>query len=101
MEAEVLVVDAMSAELAQVRADVQKLFSSRQELAAQLQAIKDDLARARSESHEVPLSRARLRACEGKFREEGRYASYDEKLQYLYKQLPSDNQNEADGDETE
>lgn len=30
-----------------------------------------------------------------------RYASYDEKLQYLYKQLPSDNQNEADEDETE
>ncbi|KAB1212878.1 hypothetical protein CJ030_MR5G010178 [Morella rubra] len=30
-----------------------------------------------------------------------RYASYDEKLQYLYKQLPSDNQNETDGDETE
>ncbi|KAB1227469.1 putative calcium-transporting ATPase 13, plasma membrane-type [Morella rubra] len=54
MEAEVLVVDAMSAELAQVLADVQKLFSSRQELAAQLQAIEDDLARAHSESHEVP-----------------------------------------------
>ncbi|KAB1226443.1 Protein FLC EXPRESSOR [Morella rubra] len=71
MEAEVCVVDARSAELAQVT-NVQKLFSSRQELAAQLQAIEDDLARARSESHEVPPIKDEIeRACEGKFKEEG------------------------------
>ena len=53
MEAEVRSIDALNAELAQVRADVQKLSASRQELAAQLQTINTDLSVSRSELKEV------------------------------------------------
>lgn len=54
MEAEVRAIDAMSAELAQVRSDVQKLGPAPQELAAQFRSIEDDIARARSEVQQVP-----------------------------------------------
>ncbi|KAB1202248.1 Protein FLC EXPRESSOR [Morella rubra] len=78
METEVRVIDAMSAELAQVRADVHKLFSSRQELAAQLQAIEDDLARARSESLEVPPIKSEIESLRREI-QRGRAAIENEK----------------------
>lgn len=53
METEVRSIDALNEELAQVRADVQKLSASREELAVQLQKINTDLAASRSESKEV------------------------------------------------
>lgn len=60
MEAEVRAIDEMSAELAQVRSDVQKLGGARQELSAKLQAIEDDLARARLESQQIPSIKANI-----------------------------------------
>lgn len=60
LDAEVRAIDAMSAELAQVRVEVQKLGSSREELTAQLQAIEDDLARASSESKQVAEIKAEI-----------------------------------------
>lgn len=60
MEAEVRAIDAMSADLAQVRADVQKLVPARQELSAQLRAIEDDIARARLEVQQVPAIKSEI-----------------------------------------
>lgn len=60
LDAEVRAIDAMSAELAQVRVDVQKLGSLREELTAQLQAIEDDLASASSESKQVAEIKAEI-----------------------------------------
>ncbi|XP_059431119.1 protein FLC EXPRESSOR [Corylus avellana] len=60
MEAEVRAIDAMSAELAQVRSDVQKLGPAPQELAAQFRAIEDDIARARSEVQQVPAIKSEI-----------------------------------------
>ncbi|GFY99351.1 hypothetical protein Acr_13g0007520 [Actinidia rufa] len=58
MEAEVRSIDVLSAELAHVRADVQKLTASRQELTVKLKAIDDDRARALSESKQFPAIKA-------------------------------------------
>ncbi|KAK9279982.1 hypothetical protein L1049_013666 [Liquidambar formosana] len=60
MEAEVRSIDAMNAELVQVRADIQKLSASRQELMAELQAINGDLARARSDSQQLPAIKTEI-----------------------------------------
>ncbi|XP_062086629.1 protein FLC EXPRESSOR isoform X2 [Humulus lupulus] len=60
MEAEVRKVDAVAGELAQVRADVLTLSTSRKELAAQLQAVEDDLAKARLDSKPVLAVKAEI-----------------------------------------
>ncbi|KAF3454864.1 hypothetical protein FNV43_RR05312 [Rhamnella rubrinervis] len=60
MDAEVRSIDAMSAELDQVRVDVQKLVALRKELTAELQAIEDDLARASLESKQVEEIKAEI-----------------------------------------
>lgn len=62
MDAEVRAIDAMSAELVQVRADVQEFGAARKELASQLQAIESDLARVRAESQQVPAMKAEIEA---------------------------------------
>ncbi|KAL7247245.1 hypothetical protein ACSBR2_002213 [Camellia fascicularis] len=54
IEAEVRSIDSLSADLAQVRADIPKLTSDRQELAAELKAIDSDLVRARSDLQQLP-----------------------------------------------
>ncbi|XP_057488083.1 protein FLX-like 1 [Actinidia eriantha] len=58
MEAEVRSIDTLSAELAHVRTDIQKLTASRQELTVKLKAIDDDLVRTRSESKQLPAIKA-------------------------------------------
>ncbi|OMO82913.1 hypothetical protein CCACVL1_11691 [Corchorus capsularis] len=54
LDAEARVVNAMSAELAQVRADIQKFAVDRQELMAQLEEVNAELAKVRTEAKQVP-----------------------------------------------
>ncbi|XP_043693927.1 protein FLX-like 1 isoform X2 [Telopea speciosissima] len=58
MESEIRSIDALNAELAQVRVDVQKLSAARHDLTAQLQAIDSDLARARADLQQAPAIKA-------------------------------------------
>lgn len=60
MEAELRGLDAVAADLAQVRADVHKLSAARNDVAADLQALEDDLARARLDSKPVPAIKAEI-----------------------------------------
>ncbi|XP_010257048.1 PREDICTED: protein FLX-like 1 [Nelumbo nucifera] len=60
MEAEVRSIDTLNAELAQVRADVQKLTVARQDLTAQLQALNSDFTRSRAELQQVPAIQAEI-----------------------------------------
>ncbi|KAF5954335.1 hypothetical protein HYC85_007191 [Camellia sinensis] len=60
IEAEVRSIDSLSADLAQVRADIPKLTSDRQELAAKLKAIDSDLVRARSDLQQLPSIKAEI-----------------------------------------
>ncbi|XP_022729517.1 protein FLC EXPRESSOR [Durio zibethinus] len=62
MDAGARAVDAMSAELARVRADVQKFTVDCQELTAQLETVNDELAKARTEAKQVPLIMADMEA---------------------------------------
>ncbi|KAJ8751187.1 hypothetical protein K2173_016368 [Erythroxylum novogranatense] len=54
LEADGRVIDTMSAELVQVRADVKKLAMQRQELTADLQAVNTDLDKAKKEAEPIP-----------------------------------------------
>ncbi|XP_057954271.1 protein FLX-like 1 [Malania oleifera] len=60
MESEVRSIDALGAELAQVKMDVQKLTATKKELTAQLQAIDGDLARARADVQQLPAIKAEI-----------------------------------------
>ncbi|OVA18933.1 hypothetical protein BVC80_1227g8 [Macleaya cordata] len=60
MEADLHASDAMRGELLQVRADVQKLNASRQELAGQVQALTQELTRANAELQQVPALKAEI-----------------------------------------
>ncbi|XVF20368.1 hypothetical protein REPUB_Repub11eG0192100 [Reevesia pubescens] len=62
MDAESRVVDAMCAELARVRADVQKFTVDRQALTAQLEAVNDELAKSRAEAKQLPVIKADMEA---------------------------------------
>lgn len=53
LEAEVRAINSMAKELAQVRADVQKLGADRKDLEAELQVADAELARARADSKEA------------------------------------------------
>lgn len=55
MDAEARAVDAMTAELACVRADVKKFMADNKELTAELEAVNDELAKARMEVKQVPV----------------------------------------------
>ncbi|PSS14185.1 Protein FLX-like [Actinidia chinensis var. chinensis] len=80
MEAEVRSIDALSAELAHVRADVQKLTASRQELTVKLKAIDDDRVRALSESKQFPAIKADIETMHQEI-ERGRAAiEYEKKV---------------------
>ncbi|XP_021278391.1 protein FLC EXPRESSOR [Herrania umbratica] len=60
MNAEARAFDAMSAELAHVRADVQKFAVDRQELTAQLEAVNNKLAKARAETKQAAVIKAEM-----------------------------------------
>ncbi|XP_024982085.1 protein FLC EXPRESSOR-like isoform X2 [Cynara cardunculus var. scolymus] len=62
MEAEVRLIDELSAELVQVRGDVQKLSSERKELNEKLDQVHGDLAKERSKAHQIPLIKAEIDA---------------------------------------
>ncbi|XWS53381.1 hypothetical protein CRYUN_Cryun11dG0152400 [Craigia yunnanensis] len=62
MDAEARAVDAMGVELAHVRADVQKFTVDCQELTAQLEAVNDELAKARMEAKQVPVFKTEIGA---------------------------------------
>ncbi|XP_054796425.1 protein FLC EXPRESSOR-like [Prosopis cineraria] len=62
MDAEVRAIEAMSSDLAQMRADVQELIEARKDLASQLQEIESDLARVRGESQQVPAINSDIEA---------------------------------------
>ncbi|PON85878.1 Protein FLC EXPRESSOR [Trema orientale] len=83
MEAEVHAVEAMSAELNQVRADVQTLSAARKGLAAELQAVEDDLARARLDSKPVPAIKAEVESMNREI-QRGRAAIEQEKKTHVH-----------------
>ena len=60
MDAEVRAMDAMMAELVQIRADIQRLSAVKKELNSELQAIRDDLTKASSESQPLPSIKAEI-----------------------------------------
>ncbi|THG01937.1 protein FLC EXPRESSOR-like [Camellia sinensis] len=60
METEVRSIDSLNDELAQVRADIQKLSAARQELSVELKAIDGDLVRAHSELQQWDAIKAQI-----------------------------------------
>lgn len=62
MDAEARAVDAMSAELARVRADIHKFSVDCQELTAQLEAVNDESVKARTEAQQVPVIKTEIEA---------------------------------------
>ncbi|KAL6967745.1 hypothetical protein U1Q18_033555 [Sarracenia purpurea var. burkii] len=60
MEAEVRSIDALNAELAEVRADAQKLTAARQDLTAKLKQIDGDVLRIRSELQILPAIKSEI-----------------------------------------
>ncbi|CAA6671995.1 unnamed protein product [Spirodela intermedia] len=75
LESELRVAEAMKAELMQVRGDIQKLNSVRQELTEQVQVLSQDVTRATADLQQTPLLKAevenmkqevqRVRPCDG------------------------------------
>ncbi|GAB2274271.1 hypothetical protein Dimus_009037 [Dionaea muscipula] len=61
-EAEVRVIEALKAELREVRNDVEKLTAIKQELTAKSKAINADLARAKSELQDLPEIKGQIEA---------------------------------------
>ncbi|KAL4333682.1 hypothetical protein GQ457_07G033630 [Hibiscus cannabinus] len=55
MDAEARAVDAMTSDLARVRADVNKFMEDNRELKAELEAVNYELAKARMEAKQVPV----------------------------------------------
>ncbi|KAE8700803.1 hypothetical protein F3Y22_tig00110556pilonHSYRG00780 [Hibiscus syriacus] len=62
MDSEARAVDAMTSELARVRDDVKKLMVDNQELKTQLEAVNDELVKARMEAKQVPVLMADIEA---------------------------------------
>ncbi|KAH1066708.1 hypothetical protein J1N35_031695 [Gossypium stocksii] len=62
MDAEARAVDAMTTELACVRADVKKFMADNKELTAELEAVNDELAKARTDVKQVPVLMADMEA---------------------------------------
>lgn len=60
MEAEIRLIDGLGSELAQVRADVQKLITDRKELTVKLKDVEEDLVRAQSEAQQVPVIKSEI-----------------------------------------
>ncbi|XP_057829793.1 protein FLX-like 1 [Cryptomeria japonica] len=60
LEADLRATEPMKAEIMQLRADNQKLGVARQDLTAQVQALTQDLARARADMQQVPALRTEI-----------------------------------------
>lgn len=60
LDAELRSIDAMSAELVQVRTDIQKLTVHRQEMDAQLKSINEEIVKAKTEAQQVGIVRAEI-----------------------------------------
>ncbi|GLT80724.1 hypothetical protein SLA2020_521480 [Shorea laevis] len=78
MNAEVRSIDAMKAELAQVRDDIQKLTVDRQELTEQLQAINGELVKAKADVKQFPEIEAEIQRVQQEI-QKGRAAIETEK----------------------
>ncbi|XP_068655492.1 protein FLX-like 1 [Aristolochia californica] len=62
MEADLQATESLRAELMQVRADIQKLSASRQDLSNQVQALTQDLTRANAELQQAPALKMEIDA---------------------------------------
>ncbi|KAL6003697.1 hypothetical protein ACLOJK_004243 [Asimina triloba] len=71
--------DVMAGELAQVRADVQKLGASNKQLAAQLQNLNGELARARAELQQVPIVKAEIEGMQKELKRGRAAVDYEKK----------------------
>lgn len=80
MEAEVRLVDELSAELVQVRGDVQKLSSERKELNEKLDQLHGDLAKERSKGHQIPLIKAEIEAMHKELQRGRAAVEYEKKV---------------------
>lgn len=60
MEVDIREAEAMRVELLQVRAEIQKLSTVRQELGAQVQVLTQDLSRAGADIQQVPVIQAEI-----------------------------------------
>ncbi|XP_024982089.1 protein FLC EXPRESSOR-like isoform X5 [Cynara cardunculus var. scolymus] len=80
MEAEVRLIDELSAELVQVRGDVQKLSSERKELNEKLDQVHGDLAKERSKAHQIPLIKAEIDAMHKELQRGRAAVEYEKKV---------------------
>ncbi|KAJ6704350.1 PROTEIN FLX-LIKE 3 [Salix viminalis] len=60
LEADLRVTEPLKNETVQLRAEMQKLNSSKQELVGQVQALKQDVARLQADNHQIPLLRGEI-----------------------------------------
>ncbi|KAG6736636.1 hypothetical protein POTOM_060489 [Populus tomentosa] len=60
LEADLRVTEPLKNETVQLRAEIQKLSSSKQELVGQVQTMKQDVARLQADNHQIPLLRAAI-----------------------------------------
>ena len=62
LESELRLAEAMKVELMQVRGDIQKLNSARQDLTEQIQVLSQEISRAASDLQKAPLLKAEIEA---------------------------------------
>jgi hypothetical protein len=60
LEADLRVTEPLKNETVQLRAEIQKLSSSKQELVGQVQTLKQDVARLQADNHQIPLLRGEI-----------------------------------------
>ncbi|XP_073264296.1 protein FLX-like 3 isoform X4 [Populus alba] len=60
LEADLRVTEPLKNETVQLRAEIQKLSSSKQELVGQVQTMKQDVARLQADNHQIPLLRGEI-----------------------------------------
>ncbi|KAI3678539.1 hypothetical protein L6452_37835 [Arctium lappa] len=80
MEAEVRLIDELSAELVQVRGDVQKLSSERKELNEKLDQVHGELAKERSKAQQIPLIKAEIEAMHKELQRGRAAVEYEKKV---------------------
>jgi hypothetical protein len=60
LEADLRVTEPLKNETVQLRTEIQKLSSSKQELVGQVQTLKQDVARLQADNHQIPLLRGEI-----------------------------------------
>lgn len=80
MEAEVRLIDELSADLVQVRGDVQKLNSENKELNEKLGKIHDDLAKERAKGHQIPMIEEEIEAMHKELQRGRQAIEYEKKV---------------------